>query len=184
MGKRFEVRDRVRELRRVPARELKPHPLNWRTHPAGQRSALAGLLAEVGYAAALVARELDDGTLELIDGHLRAEATPDALVPVLVVDVNESEARVLLASLDPLAALAERDELRLAEVLADLQTESEALQNAWDNLTSQRLADGEPEPIRAGELFQVVVTCRDEAEQRAVFERLHGEGLECRLLVL
>ena len=85
MGDMPPIRDRVRELRRVPARELKPNPRNWRTHPAGQRSALAGLLAEVGYAAALVARELPDGTLELIDGHLRAETTPEAIVPVLIV---------------------------------------------------------------------------------------------------
>lgn len=34
------------------------------------------------------------------------------------------------------------------------------------------------------DLYQVVVTCRDEAEQRRVFERLHAEGYECRLLVI
>jgi len=36
------------------------------------------------YAAALIARETADGKLELIDGHLRAETTPDTVVPVLV----------------------------------------------------------------------------------------------------
>ena len=34
------------------------------------------------------------------------------------------------------------------------------------------------------ELFQVVVQCRDEAEQREVYERLTGEGRKCRLLML
>lgn len=178
------IRDRVRELRRVPARELKPHPRNWRTHPAGQRSALAGLLAQVGYAAALVARELADGTLQLIDGHLRAETTPEAIVPVLVVDVDEAEADALLASLDPLAALAERDEQRLAGLLADLDTESEALRTFWDGLAAQRPSLTEPERAARDELYQVVVTCRDEAEQRTVYERLRADGCDCRLVVL
>jgi hypothetical protein len=34
------------------------------------------------------------------------------------------------------------------------------------------------------ELFQIVVECRDEAEQRTLFERLRAEGLKLRLLVL
>ena len=38
---------------------------NWRTHSAAQREALQGVLGEVGYAGALLARELEDGSLEL-----------------------------------------------------------------------------------------------------------------------
>ena len=68
----MQIRDRIRDFRRVPARELQPHPGNWRTHPAEQQEALRDLLAEVGYAGALLARELVDGSLQLIDGHLRA----------------------------------------------------------------------------------------------------------------
>ena len=86
------VRDRVRELRRVKARDLLPHPKNWRRHSKAQADALRGLLREVGFADALLARELPDGRLMTIDGHLRAETTPDADVPVLVLDVTEEEA--------------------------------------------------------------------------------------------
>ncbi len=46
----MQIRDRIRELRRVPARELRPNPRNWRTHPDGAARRLRGLLAEVGYA--------------------------------------------------------------------------------------------------------------------------------------
>jgi hypothetical protein len=63
------------------------------------------VLAEVGYADALLVRELGDGTLELIDGHLRAETTPDAEVPVLIVDLDDAEAAKVLALHDPLAAI-------------------------------------------------------------------------------
>ena len=34
------------------------------------------------------------------------------------------------------------------------------------------------------ELFQVVIECRDEAQQRELFERLRGEGYKCRVLTL
>jgi len=34
------------------------------------------------------------------------------------------------------------------------------------------------------ELYQVVIECRDEAEQREVFERMKGEGRKVRLHVL
>ena len=44
-------------------------------------------------------------TLQLIDGHLRAETTPDQPVPVLVLDVDEEEASKILATHDPLIAL-------------------------------------------------------------------------------
>ncbi len=99
----MKIRDRIKELRRVKASELFASPRNWRTHPQAQQDALRGVLAEVGYADALLARELPDGGLELIDGHLRAETTPDQEVPVLVLDVDQDEANKLLTVLDPLA---------------------------------------------------------------------------------
>ena len=108
----MEFRDRIKELRRVRAGDLRPNPKNWRVHPAAQRAALQGLLREIGYADALLAREIPDG-LMTIDGHLRIEETdPDAIVPVLILDVDEAEADKVLATLDPLAALAQADPRR------------------------------------------------------------------------
>jgi hypothetical protein len=34
------------------------------------------------------------------------------------------------------------------------------------------------------DLYQVVIECRDEDQQRELFERLRGEGVKVRLLVL
>src|SRR6187401_3568777 len=105
----MQIRDRIRELRRVRAGDLIPNPRNWRTHPKAQQDALRGILAEIGYADALLAREIADppGGLMLIDGHLRAEVTPDSIVPVLILDVDEAEAIKILTTLDPLAAMAD-----------------------------------------------------------------------------
>jgi DNA modification methylase len=120
----MQIRDRIKELRRVRAGDLKPHPKNWRSHPDAQKNALRGLLAEIGFADTLLTRELPDGSLQLIDGHLRAETTPDSIVPVLVTDLTEEEAEKVLLTLDPLAAMATADKQNLQALLASLTFES------------------------------------------------------------
>ena len=185
----MRIRDRIRAFRRVPANQLRPNPRNWRVHPKRQQEALRGVLAEIGYADALLARELADGSLELIDGHLRAETTPDQEVPVLVLDVDEREAAKLLALLDPLAALAEPNQEALAELLAQVETESEAVQGVLDEMLASSPADFEPDTetlpdVVIPQVFQIVIECRDEAQQKEWFERLSAEGLKCRLLNL
>jgi hypothetical protein len=191
----MQIRDRIRELRRVPARELRPHPRNWRTHSDRQRDVLRGVLAEIGYADALLARELPDGSLELIDGHLRAETTPEMLVPVLVLDVDEAEAAKLLATLDPLANLAGTNSEMLAAVLAETMTDNGALQTLWDELLAAPAVEVPPaevlpqaEKLRPSieipELYQLLVDCADEAEQQRLYEELHQRGLKIRVVSL
>ena len=108
--------------------ELRPNPRNWRKHPKAQSDALAGILAEVGIAGALLAykSERNGGALTLIDGHMRTE-TADAEWPVLVLDLSDAEADLLLASYDPLSKMAETDPAALGALLADIQTAEEGL---------------------------------------------------------
>jgi ParB-like chromosome segregation protein Spo0J len=146
----MKIRDRIRELRRVPASDLRPNPKNWRTHPKAQANALRGLLSEVGMADAVLARELEDGSLMLIDGHLRAETIGEEEVPVLVLDVNEAEADKILATLDPLAAMAEADAAKLDAILREVDTGSPDVQQLLADLAKEeglyRDADEQPAP--------------------------------------
>jgi len=123
----LKIRDRIKELRRVKASDLIPNPRNWRTHPEKQLNAIRGILAEVGFAGAELAREMPDGSLMLIDGHARAEIAGDSEVPVLVLDVTEAEADKILATYDPIGAMAEADTVKLDAVLREVQTGNEAL---------------------------------------------------------
>ncbi len=184
----MQIRDRIVEFCRVPAGQLRPHPRNWRTHGTAQREALRGVLAEIGYAGALLARRLPEGDLQLIDGHLRAEVSAESLVPVLVLDVNDEETLKLLATLDPLAAMAGTDAQTLADLVAEVETDNDAVRAMLDGLlAAEPLEDVETaeadDPILPTR-YQVVVDCADEAQQQAVFERLRGEGLKCRVLML
>jgi hypothetical protein len=186
----MNVRDRIKELRRVRAADLRPNPRNWRVHPPAQQDALRGVLAEVGYADALLARELDDGTLMLIDGHLRAETTPDCVVPVLVLDVDEAEADKILLTHDPLAAMATVSRENLDALLIEVKTESEALRRMFDTMAKERSERGwddaavASDDVAIPESYQVVVECRDEDDQQTVFERMRAEGYRCRVLTL
>jgi DNA modification methylase len=138
----MKLRDRIKELRRVKASDILPNPANWRTHPKAQQDAMRGILAEVGIADALLVRETPAG-LQLIDGHLRADVAPDSEWPVLVLDVDDKEAAKLLATVDPLAAMAETDPEKLKELLHQIDIESESLQTMLAQLAEEAGLAGE-----------------------------------------
>ena len=165
----MQIRDRIKDFRRVKASQLRPHPKNWRTHPPAQHDALRGVLAEIGYAGALLARELPDGTLELIDGHLRAETTPDMEVPVLVLDLDESEAAKLLALHDPLAGMAETNDEVLADVARpgrdrERRGAGDARRDAWPS--RNRCPTNEDDAPRRGGRHSRGVSSRDRVPRR------------------
>lgn len=79
MAKTAPWKDRIRELRRVPASSLVRHPKNPRQHPESQKAAMQAMLKRVGYADALLVREDADGALHLIDGEMRSEIAAERL---------------------------------------------------------------------------------------------------------
>ena len=116
-------RNRIKALEYVNSADLVAHPGNWRDHPAAQAEALKGVLAEVGIAGALLAYRSDrqGGALVVIDGHLRKDAAPQQW-PVLVLDVDDAEADYILATHDPLAAMAAADAGALDALLSSVQS--------------------------------------------------------------
>jgi len=97
----------------------------------------AVLQQEIGYADALLARQDDSGQFVLIDGHLRAEITPTQDVPVLILDVTEVEADKILATLDPLASMAELDTDAWTALIEGIDFHTNSLRVRWtSNVTS------------------------------------------------
>jgi ParB-like chromosome segregation protein Spo0J len=185
------VRNRIKRHVCVKASELVAHELNPRTHSDAQRAALSALYAEVGFARSLLAYELPDGRLKLIDGHLRRDLDPDMEVEVEVLDVNDAEARALLLSIDPLARLAGTDLGVLDELRRLTTTTSAALAELWQSigeaesatqavLGRARRGDGiEDVP----EQFLILVECADEQEQTDLLRRFQEQGLKCKALL-
>jgi len=145
---------------------------------------MQGVLQQVGFAGALLAREVDDGTLELIDGHLRAGMADDQQVPVLVVDIDRSEADLLLATHDPIGEMAGTDQSALNSLLADLDSSNNEVSELLTELANRT---GEPIQFETIEpdlspIFQVIVDCENEQGQKEIYEMVTAKGYTCRIV--
>lgn len=157
-----DYKNRIIGLEYVHSRELDSHPGNWREHGKAQTEALRGVLAEVGVAGALLAYRSarNGGRLTVIDGHLRKDAAPQVW-PVLVLDVDDAEADYILATHDPLAAMAQADAAALDALLSSVNTRDAAVQAMLAELAQEaglyppkETVDAEPQVDRAEELRQ------------------------------
>ncbi len=107
--------------------QLLANPRNWRVHPERQQRALAGVLDQVGWVQDVV---VNQRTGHIVDGHLRvslAISRGEAEIPVVYVDLDETEEALVLASLDPLAGLAATDEEQLRDLLQGVTVEDDTL---------------------------------------------------------
>jgi hypothetical protein len=179
------IQNRILRHVRVRVGNLVPHELNPRIHTDVQRRVLERLYEEIGFARSLLAYPLADGRLKLIDGHLRAELTPDEELDVEVLDVNDAEARTLLLAIDPLAQLAGYSVETLDKLRVTVEADSAAVKSLFEAITAanqrtkrdlQALADRDETP----EQFFVLIECADEAQQRELLERFMNEGLKCQ----
>jgi DNA modification methylase len=120
-------RNRIVGQGEEPPEQLLANPLNWRTHPKAQRAALVGSLDSVGWVQHVVKNQR---TGHVVDGHARIEEAISrgaATVPVLYVDLDPEEEALVLATLDPIGAMATRDDAKLAELLAGISIDNEGL---------------------------------------------------------
>ena len=104
------------------------NPRNWRIHPLSQQDALKGVLEEVGWVQQVIVIKR---TGNLIDGHLRCQLAAregTQTIPVVYVDVSEDEEALVLATLDPIGAMAATDKQKLDELFADIQSDNENIQ--------------------------------------------------------
>jgi hypothetical protein len=127
-------RNRIIETGEADPATLVANPKNYRRHPQAQREALGGVLAEVGWVAPVT---VNRRTGHLVDGHARVEIAlyrREPFIPVQYVDLSEDEENLVLATLDPLSAMAEHDTVALEALLAEASTDDPALQALLDDL--------------------------------------------------
>ena len=112
---------------------LAPNPRNYRQHPEKQKKILDAILSEVGWAGVALYNET---TGRLIDGHARQEwaIQHGCAMPVLIGAWTEAEEVKILATLDPISAMAEQVDATYRELLLEIETESEDLRGWADSL--------------------------------------------------
>jgi hypothetical protein len=178
----MSVRNRIKEHRTVKAKDLKPHPLNWRMHPERQKKAMKAMLKDVGFARSVTAYE-DPETKELIliDGHLRTELDPEAEVVVEVLDVTPDEAKKLLLTMDPLSMLASTDQGKRDALFQSIEQANKEAEKVLKSLMpSNSLAHLEPDTTRR---YHVLVTCTDEKHQLQLLKQFQALGMECKAIL-
>ena len=164
------MRNRIIGHQQVRAGDLIPHELNPRIHNNEQREALAAIYAEVGYARSVLAYQLPDGRLKLIDGHLRtSEHDPDQMIDVEILDVTDAEARKLLLTIDPLATLANYSDSALLS-LRDITIADNDLLNALWSTLHQEDAKAEENGKTEKELnpasqWLIIIECTGDSQQ-------------------
>lgn len=111
----------------VDPNTLTGNPMNWRLHSQNQFKALEGLLDEVGWVERIL---VNKRTGHIVDGHARVELAVkrgEKKVPVDYIDVDEEKEKLILATLDPIAAMANTDADMLAELIESLATDIDDL---------------------------------------------------------
>jgi hypothetical protein len=104
------------------------NPRNWRIHPLNQQNALNGVLDEVGWVQEVI---VNQRTGNLVDGHLRCQLASrkgETEIPVKYVDLSEEEEALVLATIDPIGAMAATDKEKLDELFRDIQSDNEDIQ--------------------------------------------------------
>lgn len=118
--------------------QLLANPANWRIHPKPQQDALSGVLAEVGIVQNIIVNKRmselwgrDQNVETLVDGHLRVSLALSAgqkSIPITYVDLTPAEEAEVLATIDPLSAMAATDKQKLDELLRDVSSGEAAVQ--------------------------------------------------------
>lgn len=170
---------------------LVSNPLNFRTHPVRQLEALRGSLDSVGWVQQVIVNQRS-GSHVVLDGHARIEEAirrGESLVPVLYVDLSPEEQAQIVATLDPIAAMAGQDDEILRTLLASITVDDAGLLALVDSLVppvpKAGLTDpdtvpplGEHSRIQLGDVFPLGdhrIMCGDSTKAEDVATLMAGE---------
>lgn len=160
-------RDRIVEVRTVPASSIVPQDVNPNLHDEQQKTSLRAALDRRGVTGIPIVVERQ-GKLRMIDGHLRREVLGDQPVRVAVLDLTEKEEREEVIAHDQIARLAQVDPTAQLELVEGTEPEAlESLGLTLEAVEALRLETTVPnfEPVsedeqgRLDELAPIMVAC-------------------------
>lgn len=188
---KIDWRNRIVATGEKAAKEFKYNPLNWRQHNDFQRSAMDGVLSEIGWVQGVIENVR---TGNLIDGHLRVEEAmklgEETIVPFVQVDLSEEEEKKILLVLDPIGALATMDAENFLELADSVDLHSDALQELIAEMSKDQTTESDNEPnlndpdFNYENQFGVIVECDGEDHQKEVFDSLTAQGFKVKVVVV
>ena len=156
--------------------QLLANPLNARDHPGIQRDMLRASLDAVGWVSPVL---VNQRTGNLVDGHARIEEALTAglaTVPVITIDVSEEDERLILATFDPIGAMAVTNQTVLDQLLDGIDTRG--LDAVIDTIRTNDFVVDDPLPRMPPTQFDVFLSFDTEDKQFAAIEHLTELGYE------
>lgn len=168
---------------------LIPYAKNSRTHSPEQVAQIAASIKEWGFTSPI----LIDETGSILAGHGRLAAARKLgldTLPVMVAEGwTDAQKRAYVIADNKLALNAGWDmDMLKVEIsgLSDLNFDLELL--GFDDIELATMFDENPEDEEKdlkeesyNEVFNIIIECKDEAEQEKIFNRLDSEGYKCRV---
>lgn len=174
------------QIEQIEVSKLIPYAKNSRTHDDAQVAQIAASIKEFGWTNPI----LVDGEKGIIAGHGRLMAARKLgmdKVPVIELkDMTEAQKRAYVIADNKLALNAGWDVDMLKLEINDLSDKNFDLSLiGFDDIELAKLFDNEKEEKLQEqfykEVFNVIVECKNEAEQEKIFNRLDSEGYKCRV---
>ncbi len=136
-SKKDQWSSRIVGMAEVSPDELMGNPKNWRLHPKNQQDAIKGVLSQVGWVQNIV---VNKRTGFVVDGHMRLEVARREgakKVPVVYVDLSPKEEALVLATLDPIGAMADANVENLDALLKEASAANEDVENLLSRLRDE-----------------------------------------------
>ena len=166
---------------------LTPDPDNARKHARKSIDAIKRSLKQFGQVDPLIVDA--EGIVRAGNGRLVALLElKEPRARVLRIPLSGAKAKAFAIAHNQTATLSTWDDAKLAEALAEVQN-LDGLDETITGFTAAEIDKlleppedpADAEDVEVPEVWQIVVTCRDEAEQERVYTQLKQEGVACRL---
>ncbi len=173
----------------VPIESVTPDPANVRRHPENNLDAIKASLQRFGQQKPIVV----DATGIIRAGNgtwAAAKALGWQRIWIIKTNLTGADAVAYAIADNRTAELAQWDSPALADQLAQLDAHLQlAAGFTPEELTALTAAIAEPPADDTAEatlrqMFEVAVECRDENDQRDLYDRLTAEGRKCRVLTI
>lgn len=182
---KVKIRDEIAELA-VPIETLRPHPSNPRN---GDTDLIVTSLRKHGQYRPIVVRK---STGEILAGNHTYAAAMELgwnVIAATFVDVDDQQALQILLMDNRSADKARYDDGQLAAVLKMLDAEGALEGTGYDDDDLAKLLnrveppEGDDESGAIPDTWQILVSCRDENQQRTLLERFAEEGVAAKPLI-
>ena len=176
-------------LEKVALTAISPDPANVRKHSRRNIQAIKASLQRFGQQKPIVVDA--NNVVRAGNGTLTAAAELGwKEITIVRTQLCGPDAVAYAIADNRTAELSQWDDQSLAAQVAELDDQLQAAAGFADGELAKLLGEPAPEgsageeDMAVPELYQIVVTCRDEAQQQELFQQLQVQGCECRVLTL